>query len=79
VIRRRDGGESMFQTNDSDFMWAVTKAAFIVVSGFVLIVGLAWAAFRSTFLEKYDRRLIANDEMPNTDRLSGDQTKRVAS
>jgi hypothetical protein len=68
----------MFQINDSDFTWAVTKAAFIVVSGFVLILGLAWVAFRSTFLSEDDRQLIANDHMPNADRLSVDQTKRVA-
>jgi hypothetical protein len=69
----------MFQINDSDFTWAITKAAFIVVSGFVLILALAWVAFRSTFLNEDDRQLIANDHMPDTDRFSVDQTKRVAS
>jgi hypothetical protein len=69
----------MFQINDSDFTWAITKAAVIVISGLVLIVGLAWVAFRSTFLNEDDRQLIANDDIPNADRLSVDQTKRVAS
>jgi hypothetical protein len=69
----------MFQINDSDFTWVITKAAFIVISGLVLIVGLAWVAFRSTFLGEDDRQLVANDDMRNTDRLSVDQTKRVAS
>jgi hypothetical protein len=32
--------------NVSDFTWAITKAAIIVVSSFGSIVGLAWMAFR---------------------------------
>ena len=63
----------------SVILWAITKAAFVVLSGLVLIVGLAWVVFRSTSVNEDDRQLIANDDIPNTDRLSVDQTKRVAS
>jgi hypothetical protein len=69
----------MFQINDPDFTWAITKAAFVVISGSALVAGLAWAAFWSALLIGDDRRRLANDDMPNRDRLSVDQTKRVAS
>jgi len=38
----------MHQLRDPELVWAASKAAFIIVSAFASLVGLAWVAYRAT-------------------------------
>jgi hypothetical protein len=64
--------------NASDLAWALIKAAIVVISSFVSIVGLACTTFRKRPSETHTQQLAVSNAN-NMARLSVDQTKRVAS
>jgi len=41
----------MFQINDAEFVWAVSKAVVIVLSSFASIIVLAWVGHKKIFPE----------------------------
>jgi len=44
-----DRGFRMFEINDAQFVWAVSKAAVILLSSFASIMVLAWVGYKRIF------------------------------
>ena len=44
-------GTGMFQINEAEFVWAVSKAVVIVLSSFASIIALAWVGHKKIFPE----------------------------
>jgi hypothetical protein len=54
VVNQSEG--DMLIVSDPELSWAVTKALFIVVSGFVAVMCLVWIAFKDVVLRQTSER-----------------------